>query len=218
MPHPAAAPSRMRPVGPGSPPNVPRCGAQARPSSCIRHRPAPAGVVRTGRAGAGSPWARWLGLGHGRRPGSANRSHGPTRRPSLNGKARATTRGGPSNRLGWAWSSETGMIGAWCEPRMQPATAYGKVNDSASTPWRCVMMSDTRKLYRVLRQDRSELRLRHGRRHAIDTSGWPLRESDRLHCRVLVVPAGLAVAPREQEPGEWIAAGETRVAFEPGYQ
>jgi fructose 1,6-bisphosphate aldolase/phosphatase len=32
------------------------------------------------------------------------------------------------------WSNETGMIGAWCEPRMHPATVYGKVNGSSTSP------------------------------------------------------------------------------------
>ncbi len=40
----------------------------------------------------------------------------------------------PSNRVGWAWSAPTGISGAWCEPRMQPATAYGNANGSRTSP------------------------------------------------------------------------------------
>src|SRR6476469_9750483 len=61
-------------------------------------------------------------------------SRGPISLPSLTWKPSATTRGGPSNRAGVAWAMETGMIGAWCEPRMQPATAYAKANGSRTSP------------------------------------------------------------------------------------
>ena len=55
--------------------------------------------------------------------GSANMSRGPISIPSFTWYPSATTRGGPSKRAGVACASPTGMIGAWCEPRMHPATA-----------------------------------------------------------------------------------------------
>ena len=66
--------------------------------------------------------------------GSANMSRGPISLPSVIWKPRPTTRGGPSKRLGCASPSATGISGAWCEPRMQPATVCGNENGSSTSP------------------------------------------------------------------------------------